>query len=208
MYAPWNATVNVGAFADLHAKSLSAFVRGEMDAGRYGTLVADVEGVELQKEWTLERSSESKGASLFSKWPEWARTSVCVSAGVGLQRESRGAPFDFKPRPYLNVDLRPTERNAKGAMVTLSLAQNQPVDVRPAYQVDRNMSLEFPVTVTGHHSRKDDGEGTTRDDLCFNAHLHGVVACYKMDNVKIGEDGESPLTRPRAPRAEQKAKKK
>lgn len=204
VYAPWNATVNVGAFADLHAKSLSAFVRGEMDAGRYGTLVADVEGVELQKEWTLERNSNS----VFSKWPEWARTSVSVSAGIGLQREARGAPFDFKPRPYLNVDLRPTERNAKGAMVTLSLAQNQPVDVRPAYKVDRNCSLEFPVTVTGHHSRKDDGEGTTRDDLCFNAHLHGVVACYKMDNVKIGEDGESPLTRQRKPRAETKAKKK
>ena len=201
--------MNVGAFADLHAKSLSAFVRGEMDAGKYGTLVADVEGVELQKEWTLGGADENdaKRSTRF-KYPDWARTSVAVSAGVGLQRESRGSAFDFKPRPYLNVDLRPTERNAKGAMVTLSLAQNQPVDVRPAYQVDRNMSLEFPVTVTGHHSRKDDGEGTTRDDLCFNAHLHGVVACYKMDNVKIGEDGESPLTRQRKPRADTKAKKK
>ena len=46
------------------------------------------------------------------------------------------------------------------------------------------------MTVTGHHSRADDGEGTTRDDLCFNAHVHGAVACYKMDNAKI-EDGES-----------------
>jgi len=201
--------VNVGAFADLHAKSLSAFVRGEMDAGNLGTLVADVEGVELQKEWHVTRATEDEPKSWRSKWPDWARTSVALSVGIGLQRESRGAPFDFKPRPYLNVDLRPTERSARGAMVSLSLAQGQPVDLRPAYRVDRNAELEFPVTVTGHYSRKDDGEGTTRDDVCFNAHLHGVVACYKMDNVKVGEDGESPLTRPRAPRdATKKGNKK
>jgi hypothetical protein len=201
--------VNVGAFADLHAKSLSAFVRGEMDAGKYGTLVADVEGVELQKEWTLGGADENdaKRSTRF-KYPDWARTSVAVSAGVGLQRESRGSAFDFKPRPYLNVDVSPTERGARGAMVSLSLARGQPVDLRPAYRVDRNCSLEFPVTVTGHHSRADDGEGTTRDDLCFNAHVHGAVACYKMDNVKIGEDGESPLTRPRRGTAETKGKKK
>ena len=150
--------MNVGAFADLHAKSLSAFVRGEMDAGKYGTLVADVEGVELQKEWMLGGADENdaKRSTRF-KYPDWARTSVAVSAGVGLQRESRGSAFDFKPRPYLNVDVSPTERGARGAMVSLSLARGQPVDLRPAYRVDRNCSLEFPVTVTGHHSRADDG---------------------------------------------------
>ena len=65
-YAPWNATVNVGAFADLHAKSLSAFVRGEMDAGKYGTLVADVEGVELQKDWTLGGADENDACLLYT----------------------------------------------------------------------------------------------------------------------------------------------
>ena len=199
--------MNVGAFADLRAKSLSAFARGEMDAGKFGTLVADVEGVELQKEWYIAANRDAP-PSWRSKWPDWARASVALSLGLGLQRESRGAPFDFKPRPYLNVDVRPTERGARGAMVSLSLAQGQPVDLRPAYRVDRNTELEFPVTVTGHYSRRDDGEGTTRDDLCFDARLHGVVACYKMDNIKVGKDGESPLTRPRAPRAPGHAAKK
>lgn len=192
VYAPWNATVNVGAFADLHQKQLSGFIRGELDAGKFGVLVADVEGIELQKDFVLERSSGN------SRWPEWARASVSVSAGIGLQNESRsdGPGHNFRPRPYLNVDFRPTERNARGAMISMNLVKNQPVDLRPAYRVSRNLSLEVPVTVTAHHSRKDDGEGTgtTRDDLFVNAHLHGVVASVKMDNVNVGgELGESPI---------------
>ena len=73
----------------------------------------------------------------------------------------------------------------------MNLVKNQPVDLRPAYRVSRNLSLEVPVTVTAHHSRKDDGEGTgtTRDDLFVNTHLHGVVASVKMDNVNVGARG-------------------
>jgi hypothetical protein len=194
VYAPWNATINVGAFADLHQKQLSGFVRGEMDAGKFGKFVADVEGVELQKDWILER--KENGNAFQKRLPEWARSAVSVSAGVGLQRECRGT-YDFKPRPYVNVDFRPTEKHAKGAMVSLNLVTKKPVDVRPAYALNRNASVEFPVTITAHRSRKPDEEGTPRDDLCFNAHIHGIVMCYKMENIKVGEDGESPLTRSR-----------
>ena len=95
------------------ARQVAERVRARRERMRTYDAAADAEGVELQKEWTPNRIEP-----VFSKWPE-ARTSVSVSAGIGL-REARGAPFDFKPRPYLNVDLRPTERNAKGAMVTSS----------------------------------------------------------------------------------------
>lgn len=54
-----------------------------MDAGRCGTVVADVEGVELQKEWTL-----SAGA---------AESQLSVAAGIGITTG----------RPYINVDIRP-----------------------------------------------------------------------------------------------------
>ena len=108
--------MNVGAFVDVAQKQVSGFVRGEMDAGKYGVVVADVEGVELQKEWTVGEGD------LGGRWPAWAASTISVSAGLGFQRESRGEP-DFNPRPYVNVDVRPSERNAKGAMVSLSLRQ-------------------------------------------------------------------------------------
>lgn len=204
MYAPWNATVNVGAFADLHQKQLSGFVRGEMDAGKFGVLVADVEGAEVQRDFTLQKGE----GKIMSKWPEWARSTLSLSAGIGLQNESRGdGTLNFRPRPYLNVDLRPTDRNAKGAMISMNLVQNQPVDLRPSYKIDRNVSVEFPVTVTCHHSRKDDGAGVTRDDLFLNAHVHGLVMSYKMDNVKVGEDGESPLVAAMKKKSDGKKKK-
>ena len=171
--------MNVGAFVDVAQKQVSGFVRGQMDAGKYGVVVADVEGVELQKEWTV-----SEGA-LGGRWPAWAASTVSVSAGLGFQRESRGEP-DFNPRPYVNFDVRPSERNAKGAMVSLSLVNGQPVDLRPALAVDRHRSVEFPITITGHHLRAEDVDcGLKRDDAYFNAHLHGVVGCYKFDNSEI-----------------------
>ncbi len=178
MYAPANVTVNVGAFVDCTRKQISGFVRGEMDAGKYGVLVADAEGVELQKEWTLGGGGD---------FPEWASSTLSVSAGVGLQREARGAA-DFNPRPYVNFDVRPTETRAKGAMVSLSLAQGQPVDLRPADAIDRNASVEFPVTVTGHHARKVDADGTKRDDAFLNAHLHGVVGYWKFETTRIDDE--------------------
>ena len=168
--------MNVGAFVDVAQKQVSGFVRGEMDAGKYGVVVADVEGVELQKEWTVGEGD------LGGRWPAWAASSISVSAGLGFQRESRGEP-DFNPRPYVNVDVRPSERNAKGAMVSLSLANGQPVDFRPALTLDRHRSVEFPITITGHRTREEDEDcGLKRDDAYFNVHLHGVVGCYKFEN--------------------------
>ena len=52
-YKPWNAQLNLGAFVDLGANTVSGFSRLEVDAGKVGKVVADVEGVEVQKDWHL-----------------------------------------------------------------------------------------------------------------------------------------------------------
>ena len=47
-HKPLNATVNFGAFVDLGNRSVSAFSRVEVRAGKAGVVVADLEGIELQ----------------------------------------------------------------------------------------------------------------------------------------------------------------
>jgi len=181
-YKPWNAQLNLGAFVDLGANTVSGFSRLEVDAGKVGKVVADVEGVEVQKDWHL-------------PW-EWAEGRLELSAGIGLQRETRGGP-DFKPRPYLNVDFRPAETPFRAAMVSWSLVKDQPIEMRPKYDVSPNVSVEFPLTLTGHvFTAKDPQTGrdvrtprgsNAKEDGCLKLHAHGAVVSYKFGVTSVDE---------------------
>lgn len=181
-YKPWNAQLNLGAFVDLGANTVSGFSRLEVDAGKVGKVVADVEGVEVQKDWHL-------------PW-EWAEGRLELSAGIGLQRETRGGP-DFKPRPYLNVDFRPAETPFRAAMVSWSLVKDQPIEMRPKYDVSPNVSVEFPLTLTGHvFPAKDPQTGrdvrtprgsNAKEDGCLKLHAHGAVVSYKFGVTRVDE---------------------
>ena len=74
-YKPWNAQLNLGVFVDLGANTVSGFSRLEVDAGKVGKVVADVEGVEVQKDWHL-------------PW-EWAEGRLELSRG---RRPAEGDP--------------------------------------------------------------------------------------------------------------------
>jgi len=147
-----------------------------------GKVVADVEGVEVQKDWHL-------------PW-EWAEGRLELSAGIGLQRETRGGP-DFKPRPYLNVDFRPAETPFRAAMVSWSLVKDQPIEMRPKYDVSPNVSVEFPLTLTGHvFTAKDPQTGrdvrtprgsNAKEDGCLKLHAHGAVVSYKFGVTSVDE---------------------
>ena len=180
-YKPWNAQLNLGAFVDLGANTVSGFSRLEVDAGKVGKVVADVEGVEVQKDWHL-------------PW-EWAEGRLELSAGVGLQRETRGGP-DFKPRPYVNVDFRPAETPFRAAMVSWSLVKDQPIEMRPKYDVSPNVSVEFPLTLTGHVFASKDSAGrvertprggSVKEDGCLKLHAHGAVVSYKFGVTQVDE---------------------
>lgn len=180
-YKPWNAQLNLGAFVDLGANTVSGFSRLEVDAGKVGKVVADVEGVEVQKDWHL-------------PW-EWAEGRLELSAGIGLQRETRGGP-DFKPRPYLNVDFRPAETPFRAAMVSWSLVKDQPIEMRPKYDVSPNVSVEFPLTLTGHVFAAKDSAGrveqtprggSVKEDGCLKLHAHGAVVSYKFGVTQVDE---------------------
>ena len=180
-YKPWNAQLNLGAFVDLGANTVSGFSRLEVDAGKVGKVVADVEGVEIQKDWHL-------------PW-EWAEGRLELSAGIGLQRETRGGP-DFKPRPYLNVDFRPAETPFRAAMVSWSLVKDQPIEMRPKYDVSPNVSVEFPLTLTGHVFAAKDSAGrvertprggSVKEDGCLKLHAHGAVVSYKFGVTQVDE---------------------
>jgi hypothetical protein len=183
-YKPWNAQLNLGAFVDLGANTVSGFSRLEVDAGNIGKVVADVEGVEIQKDWHL-------------PW-EWAEGRLELSAGLGLQREVRGGS-DFKPRPYVNVDFRPAETPFRAAMVSWSLVKDQPIEMRPKYDVSPNVSVEFPLTLTGHvfpagkdatgRAERTPRGGSVKEDGCLKLHAHGAVVSYKFGVTQIDELG-------------------
>ena len=155
-----------------------------MDAGNIGKVVADVEGVEIQKDWHL-------------PW-EWAEGRLELSAGLGLQREVRGGS-DFKPRPYVNVDFRPAETPFRAAMVSWSLVKDQPIEMRPKYDVSPNVSVEFPLTLTGHvfpagkdatgRAERTPRGGSVKEDGCLKLHAHGAVVSYKFGVTQIDELG-------------------
>jgi hypothetical protein len=71
-----------------------------LEAGKAGTVVADIEGVELQKEFNL-------------PWKK-LESNLMLSAGLGLSG-----------RPYLNFDLRPVRWPVKAASMGWSLARGQ-----------------------------------------------------------------------------------
>lgn len=161
---PWRTTVNLGAFVDVRQKTVSAFSRVEVDAGRAGTVVADVEGAELQKEWNVPLGH--------------ADGQLSVAAGVGFTTR----------RPYVAVDFRAARRPTKAAMVALKLSQGDKVDIRPALPISRHVSVEAPVTLTAERVRSTNAEsGTVEEKLDhLKVHAHGAIACVKLDNLVWG----------------------
>ena len=143
-----------------------------MDAGKYGVVVADVEGVELQKEWTVGEATSAVDGPRGPRAPFRFRR----ARPARIPRRTHSTPGPTSTSTYARPSATPR------AMVSLSLAQ-QPVDFRPALTLDRHRSVEFPITITGHRTREEDEDcGLKRDDAYFNVHLHGVVGCYKFEN--------------------------
>ena len=67
----------------------------------------------------------------------WGACETQVSIAVGCGLGPRPNRVDFKPRPYLNVDFRPTTRAMKTVVVASSLARGESVNARPSWKASK-----------------------------------------------------------------------
>ena len=85
----------------------------------------------------------------------------------------------------------------RAAMVSWSLVKDQPIEMRPKYDVSPNVSVEFPLTLTGHvfpagkdatgRAERTPRGGSVKEDGCLKLHAHGAVVSYKFGVTQVDE---------------------
>uniref|UniRef100_A0A7S0X356 Uncharacterized protein n=1 Tax=Mantoniella antarctica TaxID=81844 RepID=A0A7S0X356_9CHLO len=160
---PWRTTVNLGAFVDVRHKTVSGFSRVEVDAGKCGTLVGDIDGLELQKDWRVPLGA--------------AESQLSLSVGVGVTTL----------KPYINIDIRPIRRAVKAATAGWKLyTTDNGLDLQPSIPLSRNASITVPLTLSTGKIRAINIEGLEGDRIDHvKLHAHGAIACYKFPSFVI-----------------------